>query len=87
LEEPAASHRIVRFLLIGYLAFLVYASLYPISSFRPPEKNPFALLFGKITISRTDALTNLPCTFPWDGSSPSGCPGWGRFARRSSDAP
>jgi VanZ family protein len=63
LEEPAASHRIVRLLLIGYLAFLVYASLYPISSFRPPEKNPFALLFGKMTISRTDALTNLPVPF------------------------
>lgn len=64
MEEPAASHRIVRFLLIGYLAFLVYASLYPISSFRPPEKNPFALLFGKITISRTDALTNLLVYLP-----------------------
>jgi len=48
-----------RLLLLGYLAFLVYASLYPISSFRPPEKSPFALFFGRMTSSRTDALTNL----------------------------
>jgi VanZ family protein len=64
LKEPTASHRIVRILLLGYLAFLVYASLYPISSFRPPEKNPFALLFGKMTISRTDALGNLLVYLP-----------------------
>jgi len=64
LKELTTSHRIVRLLLLGYLAFLVYASLYPISSFRPPEKNPFALIFGRMTISRADALGNLLLYLP-----------------------
>lgn len=64
MNETTTSHRIARLLLLGYLAFLVYASLYPISSFRLPEKSPFALLFGKMTISRTDALTNVLVYLP-----------------------
>jgi len=64
LKPPAASHRIARVLLIGYIAFLVYASLYPISSFRPPEENPLALIFGTTRASRSDALTNLLVYLP-----------------------
>jgi VanZ family protein len=59
LSKPATSPRIARLLLFGYLGFLVYGSLYPISSFRLPEQNPLALIFGSPTISRTDALANL----------------------------
>ena len=59
MNEPTAPHRIARLLLFGYLGFLVYASLYPISGFRPPDGSPFALIFGKPTLSRTDALANL----------------------------
>ena len=64
MKEPTTSQRLTRLLLLGYLAFLVYASLYPISSFRPPEKSPFTLLFGKMTISRADALGNLLVYLP-----------------------
>ncbi len=64
MKEPTASRRIARVLLLGYLAFLVYASLYPISSFRLPQKSPLALLFGRLTISRTDALGNLLVYLP-----------------------
>lgn len=77
MNETTTSHRIVRLLLLGYLAFLVYASLYPISSFRPPEESPFALIFGKMTISRADALTNLLVYFPLGWLLAVGMPGLG----------
>jgi VanZ family protein len=64
MNETEASHRVKRLLLLGYLAFLVYASLYPISSFRIPEENVLALFSGKTKISRADALTNLLVYLP-----------------------
>lgn len=64
MKEPAPSHRIARVLLLGYLVFLVYASLYPISSFRFPERSPFALIFATEITSRTDALTNVLVYLP-----------------------
>ncbi|HEY7699492.1 MAG TPA: VanZ family protein, partial [Vicinamibacteria bacterium] len=64
MREQAASNRIARVLLFGYLVFLVYASLYPVSSFRTPERSPFALIFGTEIISRTDALTNVLVYLP-----------------------
>jgi VanZ family protein len=64
LKETATTHRLDRLLLLGYLAFLVYASLYPITALRFPDENPFSLLFGRRAISRTDALTNLLVYLP-----------------------
>jgi len=64
LKDPRTENRTVRLLLLGYVAFLVYASLYPISSFRPPQESPFATLFEKVAISRTDALTNVLVYLP-----------------------
>jgi VanZ family protein len=75
LKEPRISNRIARPLLFGYLAFLVYASLYPISSFRPPEESPLTLLFERFTISRTDALTNLLVYLPLGWLLAVGIPG------------
>jgi VanZ family protein len=63
-SEPTADNRTSRLLLLGYLVFLFYASLYPISSFRLPEESPFTLLFGTETIARADALTNLLVYLP-----------------------
>jgi VanZ family protein len=65
LNEPTSSQRIARLLLFGYLGFLVYGSLYPISSFRPPEESPLALLFGRSRLSRTDILANLLVYLPF----------------------
>jgi VanZ family protein len=64
LKETKTSDRLDRLLLLGYLAFLVYASLYPIGSLRYPEESPISLLFGRRTLSRTDALTNVLVYFP-----------------------
>ena len=64
MKEPRTSNRIARLLLLGYLAFLVYASLYPISSLRPPRESPFTILFERVAISRSDALTNLLVYLP-----------------------
>ena len=63
LKQPQAS-RIGRLLLLGYLAFVVYASLYPIARFRAPERSPLTLLFEPSRISRSDALTNVLVYFP-----------------------
>ncbi len=79
LKEPRTSNRIARPLLFGYLAFLVYASLYPISSFRIPQESPFTLLFERITISRADALTNLLVYLPLGWLLSAGVPGLGPF--------
>jgi VanZ family protein len=54
-----------RLLLVGYLAFLLYGSLYPISSFRPPEESPWSLLFIPTRVSKTDALTNVLVYMPF----------------------
>jgi VanZ family protein len=65
LKEPGTP--ISRLLLYGYLVFLVYGSLYPLSSFRLPDENPLALLFeprGPRALSRTDALANLLVYLP-----------------------
>ena len=82
LKQPASSHPIAHVLLLGYVAFLVYASLYPISGFRLPEENPFALIFGRTTASRTDALTNLLVYLPlgWLLAVRIPGPGWPRAA-------
>jgi VanZ family protein len=56
--------RLARLLLFGYLAFLLYGSLYPLSSFRFPEESPLSLLFSRTGVSRTDALMNLLVYLP-----------------------
>jgi VanZ family protein len=63
LKQPQGS-RIGRLLLLGYLAFVVYASLYPIARFRAPERSPLTLLFEPSRISRSDALTNILVYLP-----------------------
>jgi VanZ family protein len=63
-REPKASDRTSRLLLLGYLVFLVYASLYPIGSFRLPEESPFTLFLRMERIARADALTNLLVYLP-----------------------
>ncbi len=82
MNEPTTSNRTTRLLLAGYIAFLVYASLYPISSFRPPDMSPLALIFGKLTVSRTDALANLLVYVPLGYLLAAGMPGlrWERAA-------
>jgi VanZ family protein len=80
LNEPTPSHRIARLLLIGYVAFLVYASLYPISSFRPPDRSPLASQLREDQISRTDALANLLVYVPLGWLLAFGTPGM-RWAR------
>ena len=62
--EPGAPDALIRLLLLAYLAFLVYASLYPIASFRPPDESPLTLLFETVRISRTDLLGNLLVYIP-----------------------
>ncbi len=62
---------------MGYLAFLVYASLYPISSFRPPDRSPLALIFARLSISRTDAPANFLVYVPLGWLLAVGTPGLG----------
>jgi VanZ family protein len=57
-------HRWDRLLLVSYLAFLVYGSLYPISSFRAPEESPWSTLLLPARVSKTDALTNVLVYMP-----------------------
>jgi VanZ family protein len=64
LKETKTSHRLDRLLFLGYLAFLVYASLYPITSLRFPEESPWSLILGRRTLSRSDALTNVLVYLP-----------------------
>lgn len=78
-KEPRASARIARPLLYGYLAFLVYASLYPISSFRIPQESPITILFERVAISKADALTNLLVYLPLGWLLGAGVPGLGRL--------
>jgi VanZ family protein len=64
LTATTTPYRLDRLLLLGYLAFLIYASLYPITSLRSPEESPMSLFFGKRALSRTDAFTNVLVYLP-----------------------